>query len=225
MPPKWLNYRCRNRGAVHFIASPFFTPYLLENLGFSYLAFTIVNSCATLSSILVMKRWGTHSDSFGNIKILSLASVLISLVPLLWLFSPKPEYLILVQLFSGFSWAGFNLAAANFIYDAVKPGMIAKYLSYQNTIIGGMVLAGGMLGSAVAEAARQLPVHNYLVVFVVSAAFRMVITAYFLPRISEVRQVQHISRQQLFFKMASIRPMQGLVAEQVIMLKKAIGRR
>jgi len=67
-----------------------------------------------------MPLWGRFSDKQGNLISLKITGILIPLIPLLWLFSSAPRYLILVEAFGGFVWTGFDLASVNFVYDAVS---------------------------------------------------------------------------------------------------------
>ena len=62
------------------------------------------------------ESWCRHADLVGNVRILRLSSFLAVLIPVLWLFSQNPAYLLLVQMFAGFAWSGVTLSAANFIY-------------------------------------------------------------------------------------------------------------
>ena len=55
-------------------------------------------------------------------------------------------YLLIIELVSGMIWAGFNLAAGNFIYDVVTRQRMAICTSYFNIISGFGVLLGATLG-------------------------------------------------------------------------------
>jgi len=204
-----------------FLSAPYFTPYMLGALHFDYLTFTIVNSAATLATILAMRRWGLTGDTFGNRKIIAITAFLISIVPVLWLFSPDPVYLIVAQLFSGLVWAGFTLATANFLYDSVEPGQIAKYFAYQNIVIGVMAVLGALAGSFILDhAVQKIWPSNYLFVFLVSTMLRLAAAGIFVTRIREVRKVQPVSKRQLFFKFVTIQPPYGLVHEAMVVSKK-----
>ncbi|MBU0672668.1 MAG: MFS transporter, partial [Candidatus Margulisbacteria bacterium] len=100
------------------LVSPFFAVYLLRDLKFDYLSFTLIMGAAAFATMVLQNYWGVFADKYGNRKIFLLNALFISIIPLLWIFSTDKPYLILIQLIAGIGWAGFNLASANFIYDA-----------------------------------------------------------------------------------------------------------
>jgi len=119
------------------IAGPFFTVYMLKDLGFSYITFILVNASASVFSLLTMTVWGKLSDMYGNREMLKFGSILVSLIPILWILSKNPIYLIFIpQLVSGIGWAAFNLAASNFIYDSVTPQRRGICVAYYNLLNG-----------------------------------------------------------------------------------------
>ena len=94
-------------GAVN-ISAAYFTPFMLEGLGLSYAQFTILNGAAVAARVLSSSYWGDIARSYGNRRALQVSAVL--LVPLsgLWVFSSNFTYLLALQLFAGFAWAGFG---------------------------------------------------------------------------------------------------------------------
>src|SRR5574344_2588735 len=111
------------------IASPFFSVYMLNDLKLSYFQWTIITFSSSFATLIFVPMWGKFSDKYGNVKTMKITGAIIPIIPLLWIFSmPLLEnygkstlFLILCffELFSGTIWAGFNLSASNFIYDAV----------------------------------------------------------------------------------------------------------
>lgn len=201
-----------------FVASPFFSPYMLNALGFGYLIYTVVNSTSAFASIMTVRRWGASMDLFGDKNVLGLAALLVCFVPLLWVVSPDPAYIIAIQLFSGFAWGGFNLVAGNFAYDSLEPGKIARYLAYHNIIVGAMVVLGGIAGSVIIEYSGMAILGSaYLFVFLVSTALRLLAAGFFLPKIKEPKEVRQITERQLFFNMVTIRPIHGVIHEIMVL--------
>lgn len=56
------------------ISAPFFAVYMLKDLSMSYPVYTLITVAASITMLLVMDRWGSRADIFGNIKILKLCS-------------------------------------------------------------------------------------------------------------------------------------------------------
>jgi MFS family permease len=132
------------------ISGPYFAMYMLQDLAFSYHEYTLVVASVVLAQFVVMRSWGAVSDQFGNRKILLLCGTLVSINPMLWLISSKLWFVLLIQLYSGVFWAGFNLAAANFVFDAVTPPKRARCIAYQSIINGVFVVSGSMSGALIA---------------------------------------------------------------------------
>lgn len=189
------------------IASPFFAVLMLKNLGFGYMTFTLVTLAATMATILSIKRWGVHADRVGNLKVLRSTSVLVALIPLFWLVNQNPVYLFFVQVFSGFAWAGFNLSASNFIYDAASPGKRERCIAYYNFFGGASLALGSLLGGWLAWV---LPTgfleFRTMNLILISAILRLAV-AFFLPfRLKEVREVEKIRTHELLFSMLRLGP-------------------
>jgi MFS family permease len=111
------------------ISSPFFPVFMLEDLNYSYTAYIINVTFFSIAVMVFQTYWGRRGDWAGNIKVIRVTSFLVPIVPLLWLGSSNSYYLIGAQIFSGFAWAGFNLASVNFVYDASEPENRTKYIA------------------------------------------------------------------------------------------------
>jgi MFS family permease len=214
---KFAWFVCLMLGAL-FICGPFFSLYLLKELGFSYSQFTFLSACLIVSQFLTLSHWGSLTDRFGNKSILFCASIGISIAPILWTFSTSFYYLIFVHLFSGFVWSGFNLSAANFLFDAVTPAKRARCAAYQSILNGAFSLAGSMLGSFLIS--HPLPLikeslpdlghkADYYLIMYVSAFIRCAVLAFFWAKIREVREVEAISHKDLIFKIINLRALNG----------------
>lgn len=201
--------------AVSF-SSPYFALYMLRDLQFSYLEFTAISSVATMFQFLTFRYWGGISDRFGNKKILNICSWGIGIVPLCWLFSTDILYICLVQIYAGLVWAGFNLAAANFIYDACSPPKRARCVAYRGIVNSVFVLAGSMAGGLTV---KLLPpsfflgpwhfAHSLLFIFLLSGLLRLATAAFCLKLFHEVRDVEPIRSRELVFRITHIKPIAG----------------
>lgn len=228
--------RLRNSNAVRFslffafmqfavaIASPFFTVYMLRDLQFTYLHFTINTATAIFAQFLTLTQWGRISDVFGNRRVLAVTAIFIPMMPLLWTLSTNAWYLIALQALSGFSWAGFSLAAGNFVYDLIAPHRRATYLSVHNMLASVGIFAGAIIGGYLgAVLPNQLEVfgdsYSWLSplygVFVISTLMRFAVVLLLLPKLREVRNVRSISTRQVIFRVTRINALAGLFFEIV----------
>ncbi|MBN8548151.1 MAG: MFS transporter [Deltaproteobacteria bacterium] len=201
------------------IATPFFAVYMLRDLHFSYIELTVITATNTITQFLTMQYWGKISDQFGNKKILNICGYGVALSPLMWVFGSSLWYLLLIQVYAGFVWAGFNLAAANFMFDAVTPPKRARCVAYQAMVNGAFVLVGSLLGgylgdhlpASVTFAGFQwTPPSGLVFVFVISGLVRVFASLLLLPQFSEVRSVERIDHRELIFRITNIASIAGV---------------
>jgi MFS family permease len=190
------------------MASPFFAVYMLRDLNLNYVTYTIISIAATTSTLLAMGVWGKHADIVGNMRVIRLTSFLIPLAPVLWLFSHNIAYLILIQLFAGFIWAGYNLSVFNFVYDAVMPEKRTRCVSYFNVINGSAICIGSLTGGFLAKNLPTVFGYKLLTLFLLSGILRAIFVISILPLIKEVRRVENISSLNLFFSVTRLRPIE-----------------
>lgn len=200
------------------ISGPFFAMYMLQDLKLSYFEYTIVVAAAVIAQFVVMRTWGSLSDQFGNRTILKVCGTLITFNPALWLISSNFWFVVFIQFYSGIFWAGFTLAAANFVFDAVTPPKRARCVAYQSIINGSLVFLGAVVGGFVArhvpmELVKHLglwvPESPFVALFVLSGILRAAVMLILFPAFKEVRQVESIRSHQLLIRVTSLRPLWG----------------
>lgn len=181
------------------IASPLFAVYLLRHLQFSYVVYMVIILAGTVFSLLVMQLWGVIADKYGNYKILIITSLLIPTIPILWIISSSPIYLIFVPtLISGVSWAGFNLASGNFVYDNVGKQKRGLAVSYFRMLIGIGTFLGAGLGAILIRYLSVDFIEPILLIFFISGIARMIIVAKFLPDLREIRKTEKFDGKRAF---------------------------
>ncbi len=201
-----------------YISAPFFTPYMLTDLGFSYNFFTIVTATAVFMKFIMMPIWGNFSDIYGTKKVLTVTSFFVPIVPLLWLFSGNIWYLILVQLISGFIWAGFEISAINFIYDTTTPYNRVSCFANYNILNGIAIFLGATLGGYLVRH-NQIFWSPYLFVFIVSGIVRAIAFVIYMPKLKEAHLVNEISHRKLLLKAVTTMTTQGLIYAPVVFRK------
>ncbi|KKO17983.1 MAG: hypothetical protein DCC43_13310 [Candidatus Brocadia sp.] len=172
-----------------FIASPFFPVFMLRDLGFSYITYTIVTTTVPLASILAVSYWGQRADALGNRQIIWICSLVISVLPAMWLISQQIYFLIIIQILAGIFWAGFNLCSSNFIYDSVIPEKRTRCIAYFNTLNGFSICAGNLLGGFLATHLPSFFGYRLLALFAVSSLLRILTATLLLKRVKEIRKM------------------------------------
>ena len=217
------------QGAVA-LSAPFFAVYMLLDLEFTYLQFSL-NAIASIGTQFVMLQfWGKFSDRFGNHLVMMVSSCMIPLIPLLWMVSPDYNYLLFVQVVSGISWSGFTLSTANYLYD-IRPHQtnFALYAAIQSGTSALMVFCGGLLGGYLARHAPEIaanisdfwqPGSDLFIVFVTTAVLRMMVVAYFVPKLKEPKIRRRPRILELIFRVARFNAISGVTLDWVSVAKK-----
>ena len=166
------------------IAGQFFTVYQLQYLHLNYTAFQLLTAVSTLAALASMPVWGYLSDKYGNKPVLMISAMLVLVPPLLWILaapdgipglwtynaagglrvSVTKLIIILLNLFSGFGWAGVGLTQFNLMIGAAPAEKRTVYVSAiaaVSGLAGGLApLAGGAL--MVAFGHFVFPAHGYI---------------------------------------------------------------
>ncbi|NPE26928.1 MFS transporter [Methanococcoides sp. SA1] len=199
------------------ISTPYWAVYMLRDLNFSYMWYMAIVVAGVIFQVVFFPLLGKFSDRFGNIRLVRTCSILIGLIPFLWMTSAfiaddlwlKLYLLIVPSLVSGFSWAGYNLALNNYIYDSVDGGRRGFGLSYLNLLVG----IGGFVGAGIGAGLAWLNIgfmNSMLFIFGVSGIFRVSVALYGSKFLHEVRNVKEYSSQ---FWIREFAPAQGVVRE------------
>jgi MFS family permease len=196
---------CLNFAA--FLSAPFFAVFMLRDLQFDYLTYMALQVCSSLTSLIALPLWGRNADLVGNVRVLRLSSFFAALIPLLWLVSHDPVYLMLVQMWAGFAWSGVSLSTANFIYDAVTPQKRVRCIAYFNVINGVALCLGSSLGGFLASRLPPLFGYSLLSLFALSCFGRLFFYLLLSRSFREVRARHEVSIQELFFSVVGIRPL------------------
>jgi len=200
------------------LSGPYYAMYMLRDLSLSYLEYTCILAAAIVAQFVVMRSWGALSDEHGNRKVMKVCGWLAAWNPVLWTISGKVWFLVFVQFYSGFCWAGFNLAAANFVFDAVTPAKRARCIAYQAIINGTLVFLGSQVGGMIAtklppalasHVGVWVPPSPFLAIFLLSAVVRLLVMKMLFPTFKEVRTVGRIRSHEMLVRVANIRPLWG----------------
>ena len=190
------------------MAGPYFSVYMLKELHMSYLTYMLIQLAAVVGGLVAFPLWGRHADLVGNARILKITSLLVPIIPLLWLISRSLWYLMGVEFFSGFVWGGFGLCATNFIYDAVSPEKRVRCLGYFNLFSGVAIFTGALLGGFLVDHLPAPLGSRLLTLFALSGLLRLAAHFWLSPQFREVREsAQPVSSVQLFFSVVGIRPL------------------
>ena len=197
------------------IAGPFFSVYMIRDLHWNYIQFTLNTIAFLVGQFVFISWWGAMCDRHGNRAVLAATSLIIPLIPIPWAFIQSFPFIMCLQFVSGSVWSGFNLAASNFIMDACTPQKRPRATSYY-TVVNSFfsLIAGSIIGAYLAE---HLPSSYNLgfmhitflsslpPVFIVSGLLRY-IPVLFLSKLKEVRETEPITPVQLLWRFTTGEP-------------------
>jgi MFS family permease len=190
-----------------FISAPFFSVYMLRELKMTYLEYTIVTLSTALAGLLFLPFWGKTADKIGNVKIIKVTGLLICILPILWIFSKNFFYLILINGFAGYIWAGFNLSTVNFIFDVASQETRTRCVGYFNFTNGMFIFLGTMLSGWLAT---HLPAlvnkSKLLTLFLLSGILRTVVIFVFKDKFYEVKKVEYVETKDFLLTVLGMKP-------------------
>jgi MFS family permease len=187
-------------GAVH-VSAAYFTPYMLQRLGLSYAEYTVLNAAVLVSRIVSSAYWGEIARRFGNRRTLQVAGTLLVPLSALWVVSDHFAYLIALQVFAGFAWAGFELAVVLNLLDATDDADRAQVLSLYTLLNGVAIVVASLCGGTLLRAIGE---GGYHVLFVVSSLLRAAVMLR-LARGVGVRRAREHSFPAVFARVLSLR--------------------
>lgn len=156
------------------VAAPFFNVYLVSEFDATPLTIGVLAGIATLSALVGQRVFGRLLDRRDAFWIQSVTGLLIPLAPLAWALITAPWQVGIINTFSGFLWAGYNLANFNLLL-ALTPGeQRPRAVALFQTAVFGSAVVGPLLGGFLADAV------GFDFVFGLSAAGRYLGTALFI---------------------------------------------
>lgn len=199
-----------------FLSAAYFAPYLLRVQKFSYTTYTLVISGVALTKFLTSPFWGEVCDNLGSRRVLRWTGFLIPLSTVPWIFTGDPITLFVAQCFSGFLWAGYELATFNFLLDATQPHERARVTSYSNLLLSTAALFGAVLGVILVH---NGPVwyHQFGFIFAVTSVVRFLALMYFTPKLKEVRVISHVRTRDVLYKATGFKSAVGLTSRLVVL--------
>lgn len=203
------------------IAGPFFAVYMLRELNWSYPQFIGINIAGALGSIIILSIWGKISDRFGNAKLLIISGIMTSAIPLLWLVSENWYYLLIINVFAGAGWGGFNLSEANFIYDVVPRKKRSFAFTYNNVFSGAGVFFGATIGGLMATHLDfKFMGSIYLFLFLLSGILRFIPTFLFAFKLREERTVE----EKPLWEIVGIELPRGFIENAFVFVNNTLSR-
>lgn len=185
-----------------YVSVPFFAPYMLEKLGWSYSKFAICSALVLGGRFLFSPAWGKLCDEYGCRAMLLVSSFGISTVPLYWLLSDNFYFLCATQVVAGLFWSGYELSWFNFMMDSTTRGNRAQFFSLQQVAGNLMMVLGAVIGGLILIRTGATK-DGYRFVFLASSALRLIASfsiVFFIGEIRTVKKIPYRSFTGIFFQ-------------------------
>ena len=143
------------------LALPFFTVYLVQDIGTGLTAPILLTVVGQIANIVSLSWWGRLSDRCSNKAVIAICGplMLVSIMGWVAVAEPAPHaltvpLLFVVQTIMGAAGAGLDLACGNLAFKTAPKGEATVYLGTNGlvkSLCGGLApLAGGFLAQALA---------------------------------------------------------------------------
>jgi MFS family permease len=168
------------QGATYF-AAPYFAPYMLRVLKFSYTEYMMLIATAYLAKVVSLALWGSVAARFGVRRLLWIGGIGIVPCASVWVITSHFWFLMGVQVVSGSAWAAYELAVFLICFNSIRTEERTSVLTLFNLSTTTSMVAGSLLGASVLllfGASRPI----YYVLFAGSSLLRLG-TLFFLRRV------------------------------------------
>jgi len=175
---KFLAFTCLYN-FVNSFASPYWTPYCLEEFSMSYFSLAVCGLISTTCGLLTARFWGRLCDRHGNRPVVLIVMCVIITHPLYYLFSSK-DFLLPIYIdfgSSGAMWTGYGIAMGNLLLlfgtARTKEMFFAVYATLSAlTIFVGSLISGYIVRIIPATSIGSLDMDSVQVIFLFTSIFR-----------------------------------------------------
>jgi MFS family permease len=193
-----------------YISAPYFTPYMLVQLHFSYWQFVTLTATAYFARILFLPLWGKVAHEGGARRLLWIGSVGIMPLAGLWLVSSDFHYLVVLQFFAGMTWSAYELAMMLMFFETIPRSERTSLLTLYNLGNSTAMVAGACLGAVLLRSFGAIPA-TYGLLFALSTLVRLA-TLLLLRKIPKV----HFHPVQPATRSLTLRPSAGAIENPIL---------
>jgi MFS family permease len=154
------------------VAGPFFAPFMLADLRFTYAEFMALIAVAYVARIVALPVLGRWTSRHGARPVLWLGGVAIVPMSVLWAFSHDYGYLVAIQVLSGIAWGAYELATQLLFFETIRRDERTSVLTYFNLANAAAMVGGSLVGGAVLHGFGSTRL-GYLAVFALSFVGRL----------------------------------------------------
>lgn len=167
-----------------FVSGPFFNPYILKVLSFSYAEYAALLGASFVAKFMMLPLWGKFAHRFGAQRLLWVGAI--GLIPLAggWNISSNYGYLLVLQLVAGTAWGAYELALVLLFFETISERERTSVLTLYNFANSAAIVIGSAVGAVILQAGAVSP-EAYHWVYAASTIMRLLAVGqlfFFWPR-------------------------------------------
>lgn len=168
-----------------YVSSPFFVPYMVNDLKLSMAHYVILSSIPYFGRALFFNQWGRAGKNYAAFYGIQLTMLYISFIPIIWIMTRSYYILILTEILAGVTWGGFELNQVlmiqNFMHHKMKEGS-RVLLGIHMALTNFFGVIGGVIGSILLDAQ-----FSFYQVFLISSALRFLVSFILIKKALSLR--------------------------------------
>ena len=146
--------------SIHFslmFLGPLFTIYILRTMDLGYFVLTLSMAAWWTGNISSSKFWGRIGNARGNLHLLKLTTILMVILPLLWIsvyyFNYEGRIIVslIINILAGITFAGFGLSSFNYLYEISDEKEVVKISSLVNCLKGIGIFVGAVIAGSIVD--------------------------------------------------------------------------
>lgn len=193
------------------MSGPFFAVWYLRDLHFNYFTIALALCSTVLGSVAFIKFWGRLADNYGTSRVILVSGIMAALIPIPYIFTADPVLICLCNVYSGATWAGYNMANFNHLLSATDKRQRSHYIAFASLVGGVIGFAFTLLGGFLATRLPPLFGYSLRSLFLLSAALRLAISVGVYWKIREYREALPRSSAEVFAEIPGYRVGQGIL--------------
>ncbi|MBI1346440.1 MFS transporter [bacterium] len=199
-----------------YVAGPFFNPYMLKVLEFSYAGYAILLGTSFVAKFMLLPLWGRYAHRHGAQSLLWIGVFGIIPLSMGWVFSDDYTWLVILQVISGAAWGAYELALMLLFFETIPERDRTNILTVYNVANSVALVIGSTIGAALLKWGNVTQ-EAYLWAFGVSMFVRMssLIWLVRLPRIT-------VQATETVIRPLTMRPSSGSIDDPVLTTMKDI---
>lgn len=189
-----------------YMSSPYFAPFMLETLRFTYVEYMIAMVWLVVVKALATQLWGRVVDRAGATWVFRAGLLLVAIVPLPWIVANDLALVLVGQGLSGLAWCAYELGFFAAMLGASTPATRPTIFAVQSLMLGWVQLGAAVLGAFLVNSGEM----SFRALFGTSAAARFAVALLVALWIRRALVLAPVRYASLSLRALGFRPSGGL---------------